>query len=32
MEGTQRRMYKAMMGMVMEAINLRKATKIGDPT
>ena len=31
MEGTQWRMYKAMMGMEMEAINMRKATKVGDP-
>ena len=31
MVGTQWRMYKAMVGMVMEAINMRKATKVGDP-
>ena len=29
MEGTQWGMYKAMMGMVMEASNMRKATKVG---
>ena len=34
MGGTRRRMYKALMKMVMEAINMREATKIdkvGDP-
>ena len=31
MEGTQWRMYKAMVGMVMEAINMGKVTKVGDP-
>ena len=30
-EGTQWCMYKTMVGMVMEAINIRKATKVGDP-
>ena len=29
-EGTQWRMYKALVGMVMMAINMRKATKVGD--
>ena len=31
MEGTQWLMYKAIMGMVMEAINMRKAAKVRDP-
>ena len=32
MEGTQWRMYKVIMGVEMEAINMRKAKKVGDPT
>ena len=31
MEGTQWRMYKAMMKKEMEAINMRDATRVGDP-
>ena len=31
MEGTQWWMYNAMVGMVMEAMNMRKATRVGDP-